>query len=58
MPVPELFKLMAIQVVAKTLYEVVALPVTIRVVKFVKRMEATDVYDEGVSYKFWKIGDM
>jgi hypothetical protein len=58
MPIPELFKLMAIQVVAKTLYEVVALPVTIRVVKFVKRMEATDVYDEGVSYKFWKIGDM
>jgi uncharacterized integral membrane protein (TIGR00697 family) len=58
MPVTELLKLMAIQVVAKTLYEVVALPVTIRVVNYVKRLEQTDVYDEGVSYKFWKVGEM
>lgn len=38
------------QVVVKTLYEVVMLPLTIRVVDWLKRTEGMDVYDEGESY--------
>ena len=54
-PITELPKLMLWQVVLKTLYEVVALPVTIRVVKALKRQEGEDVYDEGISYNVLKI---
>ena len=38
--------------------EVLILPVTIRVVKAIKRIDGSDVYDEGISYKVWKIGDI
>ena len=48
--VPELIKLMILQVITKTLYEIIALPLTIRVVKWVKRREGIDVYDEDISY--------
>lgn len=57
-PVPELAKLMLAQVVLKTLYEVVALPLTIRVVRYVKRREETDVYDRNVSYGIFKIKEL
>ena len=43
------------QVVLKTLYEVIALPVTIRVVKALKRHEGEDVYDEGINYNVLKV---
>lgn len=49
-PWSEIPLLMIWQVVLKTLYEVVALPITIRVVKLTKRIEHTDVYDNGISY--------
>ena len=49
----ELAGMMAAQIVLKSLYEVLVLPLTIRVVKAVKRMEDTDVYDEGVSYSIF-----
>lgn len=51
----ELPKLMLWQVFLKTFYEVIALPVTIRVVDFLKKHEGTDVYDEGISYNVLKI---
>ena len=54
-PTPELPKLMRWQVVVKTLYEVIALPLTIRVVKKLKQYEGEDVYDEGVNYSIWRI---
>lgn len=50
MPLAELGKLMLLQIITKTLYEIVALPVTIRVVNYVKRHEGTDVYDQDLSY--------
>ncbi len=53
-----LMGLMLTQVVAKTLYEVVALPVTLRVVKKVKKYEGTDVYDDEISYNPLKIKDI
>lgn len=50
--------LMLTQVVAKTAYEILVLPLTIRVVKFVKKMEDTDIYDEGISYSAFKIKEI
>ena len=43
------------QLVLKTVYEIIALPVTIRVVRAVKRHEGEDAYDLGISYNVWKI---
>ena len=50
----ELLVMMCIQIVLKSLYEVLILPVTIRVVNAIKRIDGSDVYDEGISYKVWK----
>jgi uncharacterized integral membrane protein (TIGR00697 family) len=58
MPGSELLKLMILQVSAKTLYEVVALPLTIRVVNYVKKAEGTDVYDENISYNPFKVREI
>lgn len=58
MPAEELVKLMVIQVVAKTLYEIVVLPVTIRVVAALKQLEQTDAYDEHISYSILKIREL
>lgn len=54
-PTEELPKLMLMQVLLKTAYEILVLPLTIRVVKYVKKHEGSDVYDEGISYSVWKI---
>ncbi len=53
-----LLGLMVTQVVAKTLYEIVVLPVTIKVVKYVKRMDQSDVYDDVVSYNPLKLNQI
>ncbi len=58
MPTIEIVKLMLIQIVLKTLYEIIILPITIRVVNYIKKVEGTDVYDEDISYSFWKIKDL
>ena len=52
--VGDLAMMMGVQIVLKSLYEVVILPLTIRVVRAVKRIEETDVYDEGISYNIFK----
>jgi hypothetical protein len=57
-PVGGLLQLMAAQIVLKTLYEVVALPLTIRVVRLLKRVEGIDVYDDNISYNVLKIKDI
>lgn len=50
--------LMLNQVVLKTLYEVLALPVTVRVVRALKRWDGSDVYDRHISYSPWRIFDL
>ena len=55
---PELFILMGIQIVLKSLYEVLILPVTIRVVKYIKKVDGSDVYDQEISYNVLKITDV
>ncbi len=49
-PEKNLALMMISQVVVKTLYEVIVLPITIRVVAWLKRTEGIDVYDEGENY--------
>lgn len=57
-PVQELVKMMAIQIFAKTAYEIVVLPVTIRVVNFLKKIEDSDAYDTDISYNILKIREL
>ena len=52
-PAGEMVPLILSQIILKTLYEVIALPVTIRVVRATKNIEGVDVYDEGVNYRPW-----
>ena len=49
-PKENLLLMMVSQVVIKTLYEIVLLPVTIRFVTWLKRSEGVDVYDDGMTY--------
>ncbi len=57
-PASELPWLMLWQVVLKTVYEIIALPLTIRIVNKLKAIEGEDVYDEGISYNIWKISSI
>lgn len=54
----ELLIIMGIQIVLKSLYEVIILPVTIRVVKAIKKIDGSDVYDTDISYNVLKIKDI
>jgi uncharacterized integral membrane protein (TIGR00697 family) len=54
-PTSELPLLMFWQVVLKTAYEIVVLPLTIHVVNWVKQHEEEDVYDEHINYNILKI---
>ena len=57
-PVNELLILIVTQACLKTAYEIVILPVTIRVVRFVKKIDGSDVYDQKVSYNIFKIKEL
>lgn len=57
-PVKELAVLIVTQACLKTAYEIIILPVTIRVVRLVKRIDGSDVYDRQVSYNIFKIKDL
>lgn len=54
-PWEEMPSLMISQVALKTLYEIVALPITIRVVKFTKKHDHEDVYDNDINYNIFNI---
>jgi hypothetical protein len=54
-PLTELPWLMLWQVILKTVYEIIVLPVTIKVVNKVKEIEGVDVYDNGISYNAFRI---
>lgn len=43
------------QVILKTVYEIIVLPLTIRIVGKTKQLEGEDVYDNGVNYSIWKV---
>ncbi len=54
-PAGELPLLMLWQVILKTVYEIIVLPITIRVVHALKKHEGEDVYDEGINYNVLRI---
>ena len=54
----EIFVMIVVETFLKSAYEVAILPVTTVVVRYIKRRELTDVYDEGISYNVLKIGDI
>lgn len=58
MPLSELGQMMLVQVILKTLYEIIILPVTVRVVNYIKRADGSDVYDEHISYNVLKIKEI
>ena len=58
LPLSAMIPMMFAQTALKTLYEIVVLPVTIRVVNYVKRVEETDVFDENISYNILKIREV
>ena len=57
-PNKSLLMLMLTQTVLKTAYEIVVLPLTNIIVKWVKKHEGEDVYDEDISYNPFKIKDL
>ena len=54
-PWEEMPSLMISQVTLKTVYEIVALPVTIRVVEFTKKKDKEDVFDDDIDYNIFNI---
>lgn len=58
LPFQEILIMIASQTVLKSAYEILILPVTTRVVKYVKCVEDVDVYDSGISYNILKIKEI
>ena len=54
-PIKNMAVMVVTQVLLKTAYEIIILPVTIRVVRWLKEREGEDVYDEGISYNVFKL---
>ena len=57
-PWEEMPSLIITQVTLKTLYEILVLPVTIRVVKFTKAHDQEDVFDRDVTYNIFKVNKL
>ena len=57
-PLRELFIMIVTQAALKSIYEVIILPVTIQVVKYIKKVDGTDTYDDHISYNILKIKDL
>ena len=57
-PWEEMPSLVITQVTLKTLYEILVLPMTIRVVAFTKRHDHEDVFDKDVAYNIFKVKDL
>ena len=57
-PTNELLMMIGIQAFLKSAYEVIILPLTIQVVKYIKKVEGIDVYDEKISYNILKVKDI
>lgn len=58
LPVNVIITLILTQTGMKTAYELLALPLTNILVKWVKKKESTDVYDDNISYNPLKIKDI
>ena len=54
----DLLLLIATQAVLKSVYEIMVLPITIRVVRYVKKIDGSDIYDSSISFNPFKISDL
>jgi uncharacterized integral membrane protein (TIGR00697 family) len=54
----ELLLMMLTQASLKSLYEIIVLPLTIQIVKYVKKIDGNDVYDRNISFSPFKIKDI
>ena len=57
-PLNELLIMIGTQALLKSVYEVIILPVTIRVVNYIKRIDGSDVYDVDTSYNILKVKEI
>ena len=57
-PWEEMPSLVITQVTLKTLYEIVVLPITIRVVNYTKKHDHEDVFDKDIAYNIFKVKDL
>ena len=57
-PWEQMPSLIITQVTLKTLYEIVVLPVTIRVVNFTKKHDNEDVFDNEIAYNIFKVKEL
>lgn len=57
-PTEELPVLILSQIVLKTLYEIIVLPITIQVVKYTKRHEGLDEYDKDINYNIFSVNSI
>jgi uncharacterized integral membrane protein (TIGR00697 family) len=56
--VNELLLMMVTQASLKSLYEIIILPLTVQIVKYVKKIEGNDIYDEDISFNPFKIKEI
>ena len=54
----DLLSMSVTETLLKSSYEVVVLPITIALVKYLKRAENTDIYDHNISYNLLKVRDI
>ena len=57
-PGNELLIMIMTQAVLKSLYEVIILPITICIVRYIKKVDGSDVFDEHISYNVLKVNDL
>ena len=57
-PLGVLITMIFTQAMLKTVYEILILPVTIWVVKFVKRVEGVDAFDTNLSYNLFRVKEI
>lgn len=57
-PIGVLVTMIFTQAMLKTVYEILILPVTIWVVRTVKRAEGVDTYDSGLSYNLFRVNEI
>ncbi|MDR0347896.1 MAG: queuosine precursor transporter [Tannerella sp.] len=57
-PLNSLSEMIVVQICLKSVYEIIILPVTVRVVKWIKRIDQTDAYDHNISFNPFKVKDI
>lgn len=58
LPEKTILDLIIAQAIIKTVYEIIILPITIKVVVYLKKREESDAYDNGISYNILKIKEL